>query len=571
MLSFIQSNNGARLEESYSTVMDIIENDNQGMQISQDLRTPKKKFNLDNKWPDYVESSQVKEKVIKEYAEMLKKDVVLDQTYDDFIEFVSSGNIYVDKSLFIKHVLDNGNHLLITCPRRWGKSLNFSMLKAFLQPDGEDEAHYTENGKYDFTRGSKNKVFFEGGVIMIDDIMKEEKDLVVLDIAKKGKTGEKDYLKYQGQYPVIYLNLKGAKESGGGSNKDEGYTEHNLDAKLRSAISDVYKEHKYLYRKMLREEIDAHDRFEKPENKLKIFDSDSIKILEKAMDKIKASTDLKKLKAYYNGERVEEAPLAQSIKFLSDLLKEYYGRKVFVLVDEFDKPVNDILSRGNFLEKIEEAKKTAKIVSDIIAPCSKGISPSTKQIVLTGILNSEVQEGSSEINNLYKEGVMTGQLASYFGFNDEEVNWVLEQAFIFKNNYKELLFDQLKYWYNGQVIGQNMEVFTPSSVMRYLLDLKNISQELANKMPKFEPYWTSTETTLILKSFAKISRDKGHSEVLEKLIKISYGDEVEYNMDTKSSLYSILSNDLELDSNFEQLVFHYLLRSGYINAIYRSK
>lgn len=233
-------------------------------------------------------------------------------------------------------------------------------------------------------------------------------------------------------------------------------------------------------------------------------------------------------------------------------------------MDEFDKPVNAILSRGNFLEKIEEAKQIAKIVSDIIAPCSKGISPSTKQIVLTGILNSEVQEGSSEINNLYKEGVMTGQLASYFGFNDEEVNWVLEQAFIFTNNYKELLFDQLKYWYNGQVIGQNMEVFTPSSVMRYLLDLKNISQELANKMPKFEPYWTSTETTLILKSFAEISRDKGHSEVLEKLIKISYGDEVEYNMDTKSSLYSILSNDLELDSNFEQLVFHYLLRSGYI-------
>lgn len=321
MLSFIQGNEGAKLEESYRTVMDIIKDYNQGMPISQGFKTPKKKFNLDNKWPDYVESSQLKEKVIKEYAGMLKKDVVLDQTYDDFIEFVSSGNIYVDKSLFIKHVLDNGNHLLITCPRRWGKSLNLSMLKAFLQPDGEDETHYTEYGKYDFTRGSKNAKFFKKLDIAIQKI-----NQVIIDEDGEKKIEESDIAHvYQGQYPVIYLNLKGAKESSGGSNKDEGYTKHNLDAKLRTAVSDAYKEHKYLYKskllhQYLNENISLLDNYSQKKNEVEEQltkrsenITDQIKTLEEAIKNI--SGDLKKLKAYYNSENIAEAPIAQSIKY----------------------------------------------------------------------------------------------------------------------------------------------------------------------------------------------------------------------------------------------------------------
>ena len=57
---------------------------------------------------------------------------------------------------------------MISSPRRWGKSLNLSMIQAFLQPDGDDPNHYINkniNDKYDFNTGNKYNVFFEGGEI----------------------------------------------------------------------------------------------------------------------------------------------------------------------------------------------------------------------------------------------------------------------------------------------------------------------------------------------------------------------------------------------------------------------
>ena len=53
------------------------------------------------------------------------------------------------------------NHMFITAPQRWGKSINLSMLKAFFEPDRNDITHYNENGKYDFSRGNKYSCIFK--------------------------------------------------------------------------------------------------------------------------------------------------------------------------------------------------------------------------------------------------------------------------------------------------------------------------------------------------------------------------------------------------------------------------
>ena len=228
--------------------------------------------------------------------------------------------------------------------------------------------------------------------------------------------------------------------------------------------------------------------------------------------------------------------------------------------------MNSILSSGNFLDNIETAKKVAECVSNIISPCSKG-NNSVQQIVLTGILNSEVKEPSSSINNLHHKGVMTGDIVEYFGFNDEEVKWLLDQSFTGLTETEEsALFEKLKYWYNGQIIGsQNTGVFTPSSVMRYIGELRDFkNSDLASKTPDFKCYWSSTENVSILRNFAKIAHEKKYQEVLDKLVKISYNQTVEYNHSPDDQLYTILDLGLNSSSNFERLVFYYLSRSGYI-------
>lgn len=95
---------------------------------------------------------------------------------EDFCEMITKKFYYVDKSIMIKELLDlKGKVNLFTRPRRFGKTLNMSMLQYFFEISEEN-----------------NKEIF-------------------LDL-KIARTGEQ-YMKYQGKYPVINLTLKGAKQA----------------------------------------------------------------------------------------------------------------------------------------------------------------------------------------------------------------------------------------------------------------------------------------------------------------------------------------------------------------------
>ena len=99
---------------------------------------------------------------------------------DDFGKLIQNGYYYVDKTLFIKELLDKkGDVTLFTRPRRFGKTLNMSMLKYFFEDSGSPE------------QKEKNKRLFDG-----------------LAITNSGES----YLKKMGKYPVISLSLKSAKQ-----------------------------------------------------------------------------------------------------------------------------------------------------------------------------------------------------------------------------------------------------------------------------------------------------------------------------------------------------------------------
>ena len=100
--------------------------------------------------------------------------------YEDFGEIISNNFYYVDKTLFIKELLDKkGKANLFTRPRRFGKTLNMSMLRYFFEDTGKEEIN------------AENKKLFDGLEIM--------------------SAGEK-YLSHMQNYPVISLSLKSAKQ-----------------------------------------------------------------------------------------------------------------------------------------------------------------------------------------------------------------------------------------------------------------------------------------------------------------------------------------------------------------------
>lgn len=90
------------------------------------------------------------------------------------------------------------------------------------------------------------------------------------------------------------------------------------------------------------------------------------------------------------------------------------------------------------------------MVIDLIGLCAYG--GETKQIILIGMHNYQSRDSSIEDFDI--RGVMTGKVSKLFGFDNFEVKWLLDQVFTFNNdyNYKDLLFNKLKEWYNGVIM-----------------------------------------------------------------------------------------------------------------------
>lgn len=139
---------------------------------------------------------------------------------DSFQDLVSSDQLnidpqklFVDKSLFIKDFIDNNSKvLLITRPRRWGKSLILSMLQHFFSKE---------------VNGVTTKNLFKN-----------------LKISKYLKNNSK-YASYQGQYPVIFVSFKDL----------EGIDYPTTEARTREIISELYRQHLYLLKSTALEQI----------------------------------------------------------------------------------------------------------------------------------------------------------------------------------------------------------------------------------------------------------------------------------------------------------------------------
>ena len=211
---------------------------------------------------------------------------------------ISDYDVYVDKTLFIKEILDSSEKaMLITYPRRWGKTLNLDMLKVFLEPENYGCTEKTKKDVsllYFFSPWSWSWYPDDNNPYLCN------KDLFVKNNLAISKVDSGEYMKFQGKYPVIFISLKDIN----------GNNLVDINSQLKSLIKDLYKDFRYL--------LDND-----------IFYKDEI-------------VDFKKyINMDYDGIRLED-----SIKFLTELLHKYHSNKVYVLVDEYDKPINSFLENN---------------------------------------------------------------------------------------------------------------------------------------------------------------------------------------------------------------------------------
>ena len=281
----------------------------------------------------------------------------------------SSEYYYVDKTLLIRDFIDERPQVsLFTRPRRFGKTLNMDMIRVFFERSEEDTSAYF-----------RDKKIWECG---------------------------KEYQKYQGKYPIIYVTFKDVK------------------------CEDWEMAYDLIY-KILRNEFERHSEL-------------------LASDKISAY-DKQYLTSVLRGE-ANENDVACAFLNLSRLLHIHYGVAPMIIIDEYDTPIQQGHVRGYY----------DKVINFMRTLFSGGLkdNPHLSYGFLTGILRVAKESIFSGLNNIKVNSVLDNRYSEYFGFTSEEVQ---EMAEYYGAPEK---YDELCESYDGYRFGKT-EIFNPWSVIGY--------------------------------------------------------------------------------------------------------
>ena len=363
----------------------------------------------------------------------------------DFEKVRTRNVFYVDKTDFIREWWDNGDDVtLITRPRRFGKTLNMSMVEQFFSVD------YTNRGD-----------LFEG-----------------LSIWENEK-----YRQIQGTYPVISLSFARVKEM--------NYAD--TIAKICEIIRNLYIKYSFLKESNVLADADR-----------KYFD----KILNEEISNTNATSSLYQLSGY---------------------LYRYYGKKVIILMDEYDTPMQEAWVNGFWDELVAFTRS--------LFNSTFKTNPWLERGIMTGITRVSKESIFSDLNNLEVVTTTSDKYATSFGFTEEDVFAALDEFELSTDK------DKVKRWYDGFTFGSHTDIYNPWSILNFL-----------NKN-QIDIYWANTSSNSLV---GKLIRE-GNRRIKEKFEGLLNGKIIESVIDEQ-----IVYN--RLDGN-EPAVWSLLLASGYLKII----
>ena len=351
---------------------------------------------------------------------------------------------YIDKTSFIKEWWENKDNVtLITRPRRFGKTLNMSMLECFFSNKYKD-------------RGD----LFEGLEIWNDE----------------------KYRKLQGIYPVIFLSFAGIK----------GNTFELSKKQIYDKIIELYESNRFLLKS------DCMSDTEKARY---------ISFLEKPME--------------------EDASF--KLNELSNYLSRYYGKKVIILLDEYDTPMQEAYVNGYWEELVAFTRS--------LFNSTFKTNPYLERAIMTGITRVSKESIFSDLNNLEIVTTLSTKYETSFGFTEKEVFNALDEQGLPDEK------EDVKKWYDGFIFGKQKDIYNPWSIINFL-DKK-----------EYNTYWADSSSNGLINNLVQ----KGSpciKMMMETLLK-------EETIDVPINEQIVFS---ELDYS-EDAVWSLMLASGYLKVV----
>ena len=368
---------------------------------------------------------------------------------ESFEKLRQQGFYYVDKTALIRDLLQKwGEVNLFTRPRRFGKSLNMSMLKAFFEI-GCDPG------------------LFEG-----------------LEISKEAALCEA----YMGKYPVISISLKGV----------DGRSFQEACGALRTIIG---------------------------------MEAIRLQVLKNSSELSREEKEMYAQLIEVGGEQggvfaMTNTVMQASLKVLSQLLAKHYGRKVILLIDEYDVPLDQAFQYGYYDQMVS-------LIRNLFNNALK-TNDNLQFAVLTGCLRISKESIFTGLNNLNVLSVTDVQYDEYFGFTDGEVREMLAYYGISDS------YDSVKAWYDGYRFGET-EVYCPWDVICYC------SKRIDNPRLFPQNYWSNTSSNEIIRRFIRqtgngLTKSEVEALVAGETLTKEIHEDLTYNnlYDTIDHLWSLL-------------------------------
>ena len=352
-------------------------------------------------------------------------------------------NFYIDKTNFIREWWDNDDTVtLITRPRRFGKTLNMSMLECFFSNKYKD-------------RGD----LFEGLEIWNDE----------------------KYRKLQGTYPVIFLSFAEIKQN----------NYNDAVEKIKRIICEVCQQFDFL----------------------------------KNWDGL---TEIEKKNISNISYNMSDVMAQDLIKNMSNYLSRYYGKKVIILLDEYDTPMQEAYVNGYWEELVAFTRS--------LFNSTFKTNPYLERAIMTEITRVSKESIFSDLNNLKVITVTSDEYSKCFGFTEDEVFAALDEQGLSSEK------EKVKLWYDGFTFGDEKDVYNPWSIINFL-DEK-----------KYKTYWADSSSNGLVNELIRT----GSAEIKKTMETLIAGGTVEKNIDEQIVFEQLKTN--------KDAVWSLLLASGYLRV-----
>lgn len=291
-----------------------------------------------------------------------------------------------------------------------------------------------------------------------------------------------EYRKLQGTYPVISLSFANVKE------RDYVSTR----TRICQLITDLYQKYRYV-----------RDGADMTEADRKFFDSVRVDM--------------------------PETIATIALYKLCDYLYRYYGKKVIILLDEYDTPMQEAWICG-FWEEL-----TAFCRSMFNAAFKT--NPWLERGLMTGITRISKESIFSDLNNLKIITTTSDEYADSFGFTEKEVFAALEECGLEQEK------EAVKWWYDGFTFGTHKDIYNPWSILNFL------------DTGKYAPYWANTSSNSLVGKLIQ----EGNTQLKESFESLLRGESICSAID-EQIVYTQLNGN-------ERAVWSLLLASGYLKIV----